>query len=222
MMKKIKFYPQFPHIDLPIPQPASKFIPQWYKNTPPIKDKELTAKRCVPLIDAFSFGYILVTPCNLYVSTLENGEKIISEDLNIGDHFVTQHLKLQVDLFEIDKSFNDQPFKFINFFNIATPRGYSCLFVHPINRTDLPFYTLTGVVDTDKHPVPTNFPFFIKQDFEGLIPVGTPIVQIIPFKRKNWNVKIEKNPKMLINHYEFNNPPFAKYKRESWTKKTYQ
>ena len=34
-----------------------------------------------------------------------------------------------------------------------------------------------------------NFPFFIKEGFTGLIPYGTPIVQIIPFKRDDWKSK---------------------------------
>jgi hypothetical protein len=53
---------------------------------------------------------------------------------------------------------------------------------HPLNRTDLPFYTLSGIVDSDNYMGEGKVPFFIKKDFTGIIPAGTPIVQIIPIK----------------------------------------
>ena len=31
-----------------------------------------------------------------------------------------------------------------------------------------------------------NVPFFIKSGFEGVIPAGTPIAQLIPIKREKW------------------------------------
>ena len=39
--------------------------------------------------------------------------------------------------------------KFNNFSTIELPPGYSLLVTHPINREDLPFTTLTGLVDVD-------------------------------------------------------------------------
>jgi hypothetical protein len=44
------------------------------------------------------------------------------------------------------------------------------------------------VVDTDKYFAPINFPFVLNDySFEGLIPAGTPMAQVIPFKRESWN-----------------------------------
>jgi hypothetical protein len=34
-----------------------------------------------------------------------------------------------------------------------------------------------------------NIPFFIKEGFSGVIPKGTPIAQVIPFKRESWTSK---------------------------------
>ncbi len=39
--------------------------------------------------------------------------------------------------------------KFTNFWTIEAPKGYSVLFAHPANRADLPFTTITGLVDSD-------------------------------------------------------------------------
>jgi hypothetical protein len=63
------------------------------------------------------------------------------------------------------------------------------MFIHPTYRPDLPFYILPAIVDTDKHPLIINFPFFIKEGFTGVIEFGTPMVQAIPFKRDNWESK---------------------------------
>jgi hypothetical protein len=60
----------------------------------------------------------------------------------------------------------------------------------PVMRDDLPFYCIPAIVDTDKHPSPVNFPFFIKKGFEGIIDYNTPIIQMIPFKRESWSHKI--------------------------------
>ena len=65
-------------------------------------------------------------------------------------------------------------------FNIKLPKDYSLLFLSPINRFDLPFLSITGIVDCDMYTGTVHFPFFIKNSFTGIIEKGTPIVQIIP------------------------------------------
>jgi hypothetical protein len=50
---------------------------------------------------------------------------------------------------------------------------------------------LPGVVDTDNLLTEINPPFRMKNGWTGVIPAGTPIAQIIPFKRENWKYSIE-------------------------------
>jgi hypothetical protein len=45
---------------------------------------------------------------------------------------------------------------------------------------------MAGIVDSDKYHGAGNIPFFLKEEFEGLIPKGTPYAQIIPIKRAEW------------------------------------
>jgi hypothetical protein len=53
------------------------------------------------------------------------------------------------------------------------------------------FTILPGIVDTDEYYAPINFPMVINDpNFEGLIPKGTPIAQVIPFKRESWKMEI--------------------------------
>jgi hypothetical protein len=54
-----------------------------------------------------------------------------------------------------------------------------------------PFTILDGIVDTDSYNAPVNFPFVLNDwGFEGLIPAGTPMAQVIPFKRESWQMEI--------------------------------
>ena len=39
---------------------------------------------------------------------------------------------------------------------------------------------------TDKEVLNFHLPMWLKKDFIGIIKKGTPIAQIIPFKRDNW------------------------------------
>ena len=62
------------------------------------------------------------------------------------------------------------------------------MFVQPMHRESV-FAILPGIVDTDEYYAPVNFPMVINNpEFEGLIPKGTPIAQVIPFKRESWSM----------------------------------
>ena len=112
---------------------------------------------------------------------------------------------------------------------IKTPPGYSCLFVPPLNHSNLPFRPLSGVVDTDKYSeLPINFPSIPKKFPEKqkikVIPVGTPIVMIIPFKRESWKMwsgfyleKLHRKTTDLLGSEWID-----KYKKMFWQKKNFK
>lgn len=223
MKKLIEFRSEHPELPIPEPKPASLFIPTWYKKTPIVEEKVLTAKRCVPIIDALSSGYIISTPVDVYWDeTDKENKKPYTYDLKY--ELISMHSSSQTQNFDIDESFDPQPWKWINSFHIKLPKGYSALFTHPVNRTDLPFYSFSGVVDADKHPLIINFPFVIKAGFKGVIPAGTPMIQVIPFKREPWisTIKDKNKPYHYAKSYEVLNPPMGWYKRKFWSKKIYQ
>jgi hypothetical protein len=134
---------------------------------------------------------------------------------------------------ELGGIYNEYAYKFTSPYVIKTPPGYSCIFTHPFNQVS-PFLTLTGVVDTDMHPLAVQFPFLMLKDWEGTIKAGTPIVQIIPFKRDDWNHSVNKPNKLDIQesslrHNEFGmtrydedgNPTGGQYKKKYRNKKKY-
>ena len=71
---------------------------------------------------------------------------------------------------------------------LKTPKGYSTLFVPPFNNRDIMFEAISGVIHTDVFTTYMNIPFIWTgpPDFKGVIKRGTPMVQMIPFKREEF------------------------------------
>jgi hypothetical protein len=113
--------------------------------------------------------------------------------------------------------------KWHNDFLIKTPKGFSVLFTHPLNRLDLPFFTLSGLVNADKWQNAVQFPFILKLGFEGIIEAGTPICQLNIIKNESWKTKVLKysaersyyNSKMFLKTF------VGSYKKNFWTKHIY-
>jgi hypothetical protein len=179
------------------PVPASSLIPKWYKdlnvhsggggNKPLVRDfgTDKTLKSCMPFLDGITAGYLLKLPLDLSVDIDENGIKHlnwITKDYSP----ISVHDKSQVGEYPIPSGYDKEIFKIHGTWGIQTPPGYSLMYIHPLGRFDLPFYTFHGIVDTDQHYVPINMPFVLKTDFVGVIPRGTPYSQLIPIKREKW------------------------------------
>jgi hypothetical protein len=174
-------------------------LPDWFKALPSktfsaINQKELmTIKKCPPFIDAMGYGFLIPLVSDLKV---ENGEFTWDRDVPGGG--VTNFTHSPIDYHDSVQVagtpfFDDDRFiiKFNNFWTIEAPPGYSLLFTHPVNRTDLPFTTLTGLVDSDTfHHTPPNFPArWHDTGFDGVLPKGTPVAQCLPVKRESWNAR---------------------------------
>jgi hypothetical protein len=217
------------------PIPTVKKFPEWYKKMPIFSknDKKfkflsngstnLTIKGCNPFLDSLSSGYFILLENDVMVLIDESKNQSFSWRSG-GNDFILRHDELQITKTLAPPGFNPTPFKFSNQWLTKTPPGYSALFVHPLNRTELPFYTLSGIVDTDAYTLPVQFPFFIKSDFEGIIPAGTPIAQIIPIKREPWNSKIEKFEESFVveKGSKFNSIIYKPYKNLFWKRKEYR
>lgn len=221
-MKKIKFIAMNESIyDIyEKPEPAGKNLPDWYRKQEKYAfgQKRIisgninhTVKGCMPVFDIISGGYLIKSPADINFE-LNDGSYDTSWSTDLMK-LIEHHNPIQYDSFSIPDGFYPVGLKFINPWIIQTPPGYSCLFISPAYRDDLPFYTLPAIVDTDKHPIPVNFPFFIKEGFEGILKQGTPIIQVIPFKRDEWEsefgfdmgdsfIKWQKAKRKISNNYK--------------------
>jgi len=184
---------------IPPPVPAAQGVPDWLKTMPAnafssisLQDEE-TVKRCPPFIDAMTSGFLIPLICDLKV---ENGEITWDNDIPPGGTLefprspIGFHDSGQVSgtpLFEAGRFM----IKFHNLWTVESPEGYAVLFTHPINRFDLPFTTLTGLVHCDRYTDNwVHFPaYWHDTGFKGIVPKGTPIAQCIPVKRENWQVQ---------------------------------
>jgi hypothetical protein len=193
------------------PISTSKILPEWYKDQRKhttgtfIMGKNgnpnHTIKACMPVFDVMSAGYTITMPADAYFE--KNGNEY-------SVHWSTKMLSLienhpipQYNEISVPDGYYPVAFKLVQPWIIKTPPGYSCLFINPTYRFDSPVMILPSIVDTDKHPVSINFPFFIKNDFEGILEFGTPMIQVIPFKREDWKheVGIDKDLR-LRNSFE--------------------
>lgn len=221
--------------DLCPPEPANKNIPDWYKNLEsyiggekkPNGQAETTAtiKRCMPVFDAITSGYIIKTPVDVYVSQkiaeYSDGEHFdkTGEDIFLSEEEIVDRNLPKTNPYYEWPSFGILQFhpieqapthpnrnnhqiaypKWMNPWAIKTPPGYSVIFVQPWHRESV-FTILPGIVDTDQYESAVNFPFVLNDSsWEGLIPAGTPIAQVIPFKRESWEMNIG-NREDIINH----------------------
>lgn len=203
-MKKIKFIPKDQEIGelLEMPKPGAALVPEWYKKiTQYISSDKLIVKDyatnvglkgCVSYLDSFINGYMIELWQDIYV-TKESGN-IILNWTNVPDPIILRHPD-QGSGVPRPPGFHNQMFNWNLQWGIKLPEGYSSLMTHPLNRDDLPYRTLSGIVDSDKYIGEGKVPFFIQEDFEGIIPAGSPILQIIPIKRESW--KSEKSEKLL-------------------------
>jgi hypothetical protein len=175
---------------------SSECVPEWWKDLPNTwkskqYEKDLTLKACIPFTDVIMSGYMLVLKEDIFVKYNEETKKTeISSDFPFLKNNFSYHSTGQAPTMPIAKEYvDDLIFKWVSSYIVKTPKNYSILFTHPLNHPSLPFYTLSAIVDTDKYFMPVNFPFLMKNNYNGVIPKGTPIVQIIPFKRDKWDFK---------------------------------
>jgi hypothetical protein len=178
------------------PYPASKLIPDWWKNSkssfesPDDKNINIsTFKRCMPILDALSAGYII--PLHADIQVINNNNDPVITWVNYKP-VVAQHVQKKVTGIEIPDGYSESIFKYLSSWIIKTPPGYSALITHPFGYKNLPFYSYSGIVDSDTFHGDVNTPFVLKKDFSGIIEKGTPMMQIIPFKREDWKSEITR------------------------------
>ena len=212
------------------PKPAIKQIPDWYKDTPEYvgdQGKKIigmgipqTIKKCIPILDAMTAGYILYTQVDVQVTQVDG----LPYYKWAGQDAISFHPIEQAPLHPNKK---DAPYpKWTNPYAIKTPPGYSTLFLPPMHNPNKIFTALEGIVDTDTYSAPVLFPFTLNDvKWEGIIDAGTPIVQVIPIKRDSWKHKIGSDKERMEQNmilYKLKTLFFNSYKKQFWSRKEYR
>lgn len=213
------------------------FLPEWFKKTEKfiggklnIEPSSLTVKHCMPFLDAYLTGYCITTPIDLLVIKENDDIKIkwrqgmsASGEMYIGVRDGSTSPGSMTPGMPTPAGYEDKHFTWATKYVIKCPEGYSLLLTQPLNRMDLPTYTLSGIVDAEQTLQSGNIPFFIKKGFTGVIPAGTPIMQVIPIKREKWSL-VENQE--LIEEARINDKYSQKhilgyYKNKLWYRKEY-
>jgi hypothetical protein len=171
------------------PTPSKMAMPEWIKKLQPYYEwggrEQQTAKRCLPLIDAVMLGYTIYTTADIRV-TQTNGDPYFEWSHGLGIKF---HAGEQTETHAKTKF---QTPKWMSPWAIKTPRGYSTLFTSPLNHDNLPFEPFSAVVETDSYIAQVHIPFLLSDSkFDGVVEAGTPIAQVFPFAREDWNMRIK-------------------------------
>jgi hypothetical protein len=228
--KKIYFLPNSTQPEfnqyLEIPKPSINFMPKWWKDqklelgknaSDPLGIDSLSFKACMPFLDSLTTGYMGYTHQELLVKEEDGMPSIRWKTGPEPLSFRTNSGSLP-----IPAGFHDSHFTWHFNFGMQLPKGYSAIFTHPFNRFDLPFFTVSGIVDQGV-AWGGKFTFWIKKGFNGIIPKDTPFVQIIPFNRENWqSEKLEDMDLVRKMKHEKNRVINGFYKKNIHQKKSFK
>ena len=248
--KEIKFISHQNYVDLneDYPSPIKLNIPEWYKKLEHgnFIGEQMTIKGCMPFLDTLTTGYLLKiaqdfqlehnvwneelkTMDSFYAtgSLFDDIMKAKGINLNSQKPDIHGHSQIKGSPY-VKKNKNLNIYKIMNPWIIKTPPGYSCLFLPPLNNTDDRFSIIPGIVDTDQFPREVNFPIIINGDkyktLKTIIEKGTPYVQVIPFRRESWKMKIigQNTDKFNQKKIFYGLKVLHNYKKRFWSKKTWK
>jgi len=191
-MKLIHFFSEKQYHNLGQPVPIKLLLPEWYRKAESYFTKDNRKipglKKCAPFLDAMISGYAFVTPFDINVARNEDGTLNLTWDgPESFKDFIAERDMAQGHTIPRPSGHLPNHLVFVGKWGWKTPKGWSTLVVPPLNRYELPFTITSGIIDSDDFNANGSLPFFIKEDFLGVIPAGTPIAQLIPVKRASWH-----------------------------------
>jgi hypothetical protein len=140
----------------------------------------------MPFLDAMGEGWILTTPADLRVELNEDGGRI-----EVGATYPQQIASMHYSDQIAGSPWEQKALLRIHtLWCVKTSPGYSCLLVPPLNRQS-DFTVFSGIIDTDTFHQQIVMPSYVtREDGIFTIPKGTPVVQIIPFRREAFKAVI--------------------------------
>lgn len=211
------------------PAPMTSALPTWYADTPEyVSGKRIiedgntphTVKKCIPVFDAMSAGYVIRSYVDVQVTERDGLPYYEWPNFPaISFHAIEQA--------PLHPAKNGAPYpKWTNPWAIKTPKGVSCLIVPPMHNPNGIFTILPGIVDTDTYIAPVNFPFVLDDvTWKGIIPAGTPIAQVIPFQRQAYKMQfgseIDRVQQCKVT-VRLRSLWFNSYKRQFWHRKEWR
>lgn len=197
---------------LPRPVPARDALPDWLREMAPRAPSSVhqrsirTVKQCPPFVDAMVHGFMILLPCDVIVEAGQFRWDWPLPALALHNHPrapLSFHVPEQLAGSPLARS-GRSAIKFNSFWTIELEPGWSLMAVHPVNRDDLPFRLVTGLVDADRFTdAGINFPaVWLDPSFEGVLPRGTPVAQCFGVPREPPTLRCEPMSAERVDRYD--------------------
>ena len=178
------------------PQPAKKYIPNWYKDLPPFVSKiegekvkpeekkyQSTIKVCPVVHDWFLQGYVLPMWCDLYIEINEDNSWSCNSSFPNMSPEATQHSAYITWLPEQYKKNAVAMFRIKSPWRMKTPAGYSSYQFPMYYHFNPDFEVPPGPVWSDEYHL-IDPQIIIKHYGVNKINCGTPLCVYVPYKRE--------------------------------------
>jgi len=168
----------------PEPVPSKNILPEWYQQQPGYHEGEPTVKRCMPIFDSMTMGYMLLAPCNISVESSKDKLAIASDEDVLSTHSFEQYSE-----YPIDAGMHQELLRIHPGWGIKTSPGVSTIFLAPTHR-ETHLFPLSAVVDTDNFFADGYLSFFVKKNSSFVINKGDPLMQLFPFQRSEYKMNL--------------------------------
>lgn len=238
-MSKIEFIPKYRFLAevFPKPIPIQKHVPEWWKKQESYLNNDngvyngnmlLTVKKCQAVFDSMAAGYYLLCPMDMNIDATGDRVKfeVANDVMEFQKFLLAHHLKEQISEYPIPPYFHNDVLRIHPMWLAKTEEGYSSLFISPLHSDYSPIKAIPGLIDTDTYPSDGYLSFFVEKGFKGVIKQGTPMVQVIPFKRDDWESEINKDKdsdyQNRANQLSVRSVFQNGYRTKKWFKKTFK
>jgi hypothetical protein len=223
------------------PKATIKTIPEWYKSADRFAQNPMTGKpwempdgsgkiptwkACPAIYDIMGTGYVYRTPCD--IEFFEDSAGSIQCKVLDARNRDFVGFRPPMAQFKAPMGYHETHFAWWADWAVEVPEGYSVLYTQPFNRFELPFLTTSGIIDNDHVHLPGTMPFYVVKGFTGVIPAGTPYAQLLPFKREDWESKVDTSieyeemaKKNQENSDKYRTPDGGIYQKEVWERRKY-
>jgi len=197
-MKKVIFVGQDKYLNNHkeiLPQPAKNFKPSWFINMPvddintneyikKLIPNNLTAKICPSFSEIFNEGFVLPSPCDLWIRFEKDGSW--AWEASLGTIKLTEHNDRQ---FVNHTSMNVKKiFKIEYPFYCITPKGYSVRQIPMFYHGNTEWHIAYGTIQTDKHHAINPQILITSDSNEIYIKKGEPLNYLVPYKREKFKL----------------------------------
>lgn len=249
-MPKIYFEEKYPTLRgiISPPEPISKTNMKWWNSITEQYNPEIlgngdgpspylkkhrqggNARACPVITEALTVGYTMFSGIDVYFDATDDEEIKGQRPVDIPQNEAGADILYRNDAWQTNnilhtpEGFHPQTFKLDPMYGIRTEPGYSCLITAPFYRDDLPWRFMDAIIDTDTFTAYFHVSFWVKKGFKGTVKQNTPMFQVIPFKRDDWQMEVvEMDWQRWMNQAHGVSANFIQgYKKHFWQRKIFK